>query len=84
MDYSNVIRKSYSRPRNSKTTDPLVIEEVIEVDKNSPRSKVTFRQAANASSSSSAHRNRQGTSGIQELRKYSNKKKDRHIPSIKF
>ena len=43
MDYSNVIRKSYSRPRNSRTTDPLVIEEVIKVDKNSPRSKVTFR-----------------------------------------
>ena len=27
MDYANVIRKSYSRPKDSRTTDQLVIEE---------------------------------------------------------
>ena len=27
MDYANVIRKSYSRSKNSRTTDSLVIDE---------------------------------------------------------
>jgi len=30
MDYAHVIRKSYSRPRNSRTTDQLVIEDTTQ------------------------------------------------------
>lgn len=29
MDYANVIRKSYSRSKNSRTTDYLVIDESL-------------------------------------------------------
>ena len=49
MDYANVIRKSYGRPKDSKTTDQLVIEQGLSMpnDSGDQLSKINPRSDSN-------------------------------------